>query len=79
MNELKKKKIMLMGVSIINKLFIKKILIPLLRKKKNLKYQNINYFFSFFIKIIHKKMQHLLIIPIRWQKHGLVSSGESGL
>ena len=34
MNELKKKKIMLMGVSIINKLFFKKILIPLLRKKK---------------------------------------------
>ena len=29
--------------------------------------------------MIHKKMQHLLIIPIRWQKHGLVSIGESGL
>ena len=29
--------------------------------------------------MIHKKMQHLLIIPIRWQKHGLISIGESGL
>ena len=68
-----------MGVSIINKLFKKKNSDTTFKKKKILKYQNINYFFSFFIKIIHKKMQHLLIIPIRWQKHGLVSSGESEL
>jgi len=29
--------------------------------------------------MIHKKMQPLLIIPIQWQKHGLVSIGENGL